>query len=598
MASSSKGKVCYYELLNLDRKCEPDQIKKEYRKLALKMHPDKAHLTGLSIEEATQKFQVIQEAYSVLSDPQERAWYDSHREQILRGDDEPGEDPFKTKINLYRYFSASCFRGYGDAAGGFFAVYADLFRSIDKEEEEWEDADEDHVWKPAFGESTGEWADVNAFYKSWNDFFSRKAFGHADKWNLRDAPNRQTRRAMEQENKKARQVAKKEFNAEVRQVVQFAYKRDPRVIARQKHQKKESADKIQREASEKEGKKAADAKEKEERKEASRLEEEARYKEVQDNKARRKDRGEDVSDSEEEEQETQGWFCEPCHKTFKSEKAFKNHTMSKKHKELVAKFIAEQSSEEEEEEEEESSDESSSDEEPAPKAGGKASSGAPAKKGGSSDSEEGSSDDATSSEEDFVARFAAKKKQPQPAFSPPSREEPKAKEAAKAAAKQRWLESEAAKAAKGSSESESDLDAEMLAATKLEVSSKKAQKKEKQKAALLEKKAEKESVQELVKNVKKAQQAEKNGEEVPEDAAAAAPAAAPALKPAPKPAAQTKGKKQNYEPDPDGHVCGVCGEDFPSKSKLFQHVRDKGHAVFKEGPPEPEAVGKKGKKKR
>jgi len=578
MASTAKGKTCYYELLGVDRKCGPDEIKKEYRKAALKMHPDKAHLNGISVEEATQKFQGIQEAYSVLSDPQERAWYDSHREQILRGDDEPGEDPFKTKINLYKYFSAGCFRGYGDAAGGFFAVYADLFRSIDHEEEEWEDADDEHIAMPAFGSSTSEWADVNAFYRAWNDFFSRKAFGHADKWNLRDAPNRQTRRAMEQENKKARQVAKKEFNAEVRQVVQFVYKRDPRVIARQKQQMKEAADKKQREQVEKEAKKAADAKEKLERTEAARLEEEARWKEVQADREKRKTMGQTVSDSEEEEEEVQGFVCQPCHKTFKSEKAFKNHCLSKKHKECVAKFAAEMSSDEEGEEES-SEESSSSDEGPAPKVAEQSGKGASAKKPDSSSSGEGSSSD-DSSEDDFIARFAAKKKQP--AFSPPSREEPNAKESAKA------------KAADGSDDSERDEGAKASAdADAPRGSSKKAQKKEQQKAALLEKKAEKESVQELVKSAKKAQHAENNGDVPPEVEVVAVPVAAPV----PKSASQKKGKNQNYVPDPDSHMCGVCGADFPSKSKLFQHVREKGHAVLKEAPPEPVA-GKKGKKKR
>jgi hypothetical protein len=36
-------------------------------------------------EEATKRFHLVQSAYAVLSDPQERAWYDNHREQILRG---------------------------------------------------------------------------------------------------------------------------------------------------------------------------------------------------------------------------------------------------------------------------------------------------------------------------------------------------------------------------------------------------------------------------------------------------------------------------------------------------------------------------------
>lgn len=38
-----------------------------------------------NIEEATEKFREIQQAYDVLIDPHERAWYDRHREEILRG---------------------------------------------------------------------------------------------------------------------------------------------------------------------------------------------------------------------------------------------------------------------------------------------------------------------------------------------------------------------------------------------------------------------------------------------------------------------------------------------------------------------------------
>ena len=37
------------------------------------------------VEGATAQFRLVQQAYEVLTDPQERAWYDRHREQILRG---------------------------------------------------------------------------------------------------------------------------------------------------------------------------------------------------------------------------------------------------------------------------------------------------------------------------------------------------------------------------------------------------------------------------------------------------------------------------------------------------------------------------------
>lgn len=66
----------------MERTADFDTIRRQYRKLALQWHPDK---NPENAEEATQKFRAIQEAYQVLSDDQERAWYDGHRESILRG---------------------------------------------------------------------------------------------------------------------------------------------------------------------------------------------------------------------------------------------------------------------------------------------------------------------------------------------------------------------------------------------------------------------------------------------------------------------------------------------------------------------------------
>ncbi|KAH9831570.1 uncharacterized protein C8Q71DRAFT_816037 [Rhodofomes roseus] len=71
----------YYKLLGVDRSASEDDIKKAYRKMALKWHPDR----NKGSEEATKKFKQISEAFEVLSDKQKRAVYDQFGEEGLKG---------------------------------------------------------------------------------------------------------------------------------------------------------------------------------------------------------------------------------------------------------------------------------------------------------------------------------------------------------------------------------------------------------------------------------------------------------------------------------------------------------------------------------
>lgn len=62
----------YYKILGVERKASQDEIKKVYRKLAMKYHPDK----NPDNKQAEEKFKEINEAHQVLSDPEKRARYD------------------------------------------------------------------------------------------------------------------------------------------------------------------------------------------------------------------------------------------------------------------------------------------------------------------------------------------------------------------------------------------------------------------------------------------------------------------------------------------------------------------------------------------
>ena len=63
----------YYNTLGVDKKASDDEIKKAYRKLAMKYHPD--HSKG--DKAAEEKFKKISEAYAVLSDKEKRQQYDT-----------------------------------------------------------------------------------------------------------------------------------------------------------------------------------------------------------------------------------------------------------------------------------------------------------------------------------------------------------------------------------------------------------------------------------------------------------------------------------------------------------------------------------------
>ncbi|BDT68333.1 chaperone protein DnaJ [Comamonadaceae bacterium OS-1] len=97
----------YYEALGVPKNASEEEIKKAYRKLAMKHHPDRNQ--GDSAKGAEDKFKEIKEAYEMLSDAQKRAAYDQHGfagvDPNMRGG--PGADGF--------------------AGGGFAEAFGDIF---------------------------------------------------------------------------------------------------------------------------------------------------------------------------------------------------------------------------------------------------------------------------------------------------------------------------------------------------------------------------------------------------------------------------------------------------------------------------------------
>lgn len=70
----------YYKILGIQKGATDDDVKKAYRKMALKFHPDKNKAAG-----AEEKFKEIAEAYEVLSDKKKREVYDKFGEEGLKG---------------------------------------------------------------------------------------------------------------------------------------------------------------------------------------------------------------------------------------------------------------------------------------------------------------------------------------------------------------------------------------------------------------------------------------------------------------------------------------------------------------------------------
>lgn len=374
-------KTCYYELLGVESHASDLELKKAYRKKALQYHPDK---NPDNVEEATEKFAIIRAAYEVLSDSQERAWYDSHKEQILN-DTPPDADGYYdfevdaavtgvTADELLLFFNSALYTKVDNSAAGIYQIAGKIFAKLAKDEvlngkrlgkfSEYQDdvfeqeinnvgylktCDKymnktDVLLYPLFGYSSTNYEYLKNFYKTWSTFNTLKSFSWKDEYMYSKSYDRRTKREVNRRNEKARQQARNEYNKTVKRFVVFIKKLDKRM---------------------KEGAKFAE--------EQRKLKEQQRKNELRNSRNREKpsslndneyktsfhlqswqtvkeenwDELEKVYDNfgefenskdDKEDEEILIYECFICNKTFKSEKQLKNHTNTKLHKKNMAEI--------------------------------------------------------------------------------------------------------------------------------------------------------------------------------------------------------------------------------------------------------------------
>lgn len=115
----------YYKILGVDKKASQDEIKKAYRKLAVKYHPDK----NKDNKAAEEQFKLVNEANDVLSDPEKRKKYDqlgeNWRQYENMGSGFGGRSRGGTGRGPFTYEG-----GYGDFFGGGGSGFSDFFEQF------------------------------------------------------------------------------------------------------------------------------------------------------------------------------------------------------------------------------------------------------------------------------------------------------------------------------------------------------------------------------------------------------------------------------------------------------------------------------------
>ena len=105
----------YYEVLGVSKSASPEEIKKAYKKLAIKYHPDK----NPGDKEAEEKFKEVAEAYSILSDADKKAKYDQFGHAGVEGAGPDFSGGFGNLNDILNDLFGGAFGGGFGGFGGF-----------------------------------------------------------------------------------------------------------------------------------------------------------------------------------------------------------------------------------------------------------------------------------------------------------------------------------------------------------------------------------------------------------------------------------------------------------------------------------------------
>ncbi|CBZ52368.1 hypothetical protein NCLIV_021560 [Neospora caninum Liverpool] len=241
-----------YDILGVSEGATGDEIKKQYRRLVLEHHPDKAKRRSAGTEETA-------------TEPPAPNGVSEKREDAREGLD-----------------------GAADSGHAFFLKIQEAYEALTGP---FSDAKVGGGWSvrrpvPSLGDAQTPMSRVKSFYDFWFDFQSWRDFGVHDEYDLNEAECREERRWMERENLKIRKKHAKAERSRIQKLVETAYSVDPRILMeKESAKKKKEEEKAARQRAAEEQRRQKEEEElrkKQEDEERERRENEARSRELQE----------------------------------------------------------------------------------------------------------------------------------------------------------------------------------------------------------------------------------------------------------------------------------------------------------------------------